>query len=331
MLAEKSSFFIVILGLFCFFFSPIQAQFSAGPQDINSTAIHKNDTSFSFWANNITVKRGWQNIADTTLGKANFGIEDNVIGISNNATISLGDAGFAIIEFPFAIKNVNGYDFAVFENGFAQNESPENEYFLELAIIEVSENGTDFIQFESTSNTSTNYQIGTFEQLNCTKINNLAGKYPANYGTPFDIEELGLDSIVAIKIIDVIGTIDSSFATFDSQGNIINDPYPTAFGSSGFDLDAVGALNQPNQDTITNVLVVDNEKIKIYPNPIKQNNFFYIESIDKIQTLKIYSILGELIFTTSFKNIIKIETNNVEKGIYFIRIDNKSIMKLIIN
>jgi len=47
-----------------------------------------------------------------------------------------------------------------------------------------------------------------------------------------------------VKVIDVIGTIDPQYASRDSFGNIVNDPYPTPFGSCGFDLDAVGVINQ---------------------------------------------------------------------------------------
>lgn len=340
MSAEKSSFFIVILGLFCFFFSPIQAQFSPGHQDINTTAIHKNDTSFSFWANEVFIERGWQNIADTTLGKSTFGTESNVIGQVDNSIISLGDKGVAIIQFPFAIHNIVGYDFAVFENGFAQTGAVDNEYFLELATVAVSENGIDFIEFESTSNTNTSTQVGSFASINCTNLNNIAGKYPANYGTPFDIEELGLDSILAIKITDVIGTININFASYDSQGNIINDPHPTAFGSCGFDLDAVGALNQPNKDTSiipidstgTNIYTVFKEEFTVYPNPVKQNSSFNVLcAFRKNNDLEIFSLMGKKIFSTTFKKQINIRTEGVEKGIYFVRINKIFIQKIIIH
>ena len=60
--------------------------------------------------------------------------------------------------------------------------------------------------------------------MDATKLNNLAGKYKAQYGTPFDLNELdgisGLDInyISHVKIIDCIGTIDSNFGSFDSFG-----------------------------------------------------------------------------------------------------------------
>ena len=78
----------------------------------------------------------------------------------------------------------------------------------------------------------------------------MAGKFKQGYGTPFDLEDvidsigINLDSINFVRITDVVGSINTSFATYDSQGNIINDPYPTPFGSCGFDLDAVAVINE---------------------------------------------------------------------------------------
>ena len=71
----------------------------------------------------------------------------------------------------------------------------------------------------------------------------------ANYGTPFDLQELadtpGLDvnNITYVRIIDVVGSLDSQYASHDLKGHRVNDPWPTPFASCGFDLDAVGAIN----------------------------------------------------------------------------------------
>jgi hypothetical protein len=46
-----------------------------------------------------------------------------------------------------------------------------------------------------------------------------------------------------VRIIDVVGSIDPAFGTRDSLGNLINEPFPTPFSSSGFDLDAVGVIH----------------------------------------------------------------------------------------
>ena len=93
-----------------------------------------------------------------------------------------------------------------------------------------------------------NILTGVFAIPAQIEINNLAGKYESNYGTPFDLEELSkipeidVTKITHVRIIDVIGTLSNNYATRDSKGRKINDQYPTQFPSGGFDLDAVGVI-----------------------------------------------------------------------------------------
>ena len=87
--------------------------------------------------------------------------------------------------------------------------------------MEVSSDGVNYFRFPATSYTDTTVQTGSFGSTDATKINNLAGKYRALYGTPFDLEELknenGLDvnNITHIKIIDVVGSIQNQYASRD--------------------------------------------------------------------------------------------------------------------
>ena len=197
-----------------------------------------------------------------------------------------------------------------FENGF-------NNTFLELAFVEVSSDGINYFRFPSKSNTQTITQIGSFGSIDCTEIHNLAGKYKVNYGTPFDLEEipnnllLNKNRITHIKIIDVIGALDSGFNSFDSDGNIINDPFPTPYASSGFDLDAVGLIN------ISNSVSIKEEKlsINIFPNPAIDNVTIQLKS--KIDFVKIYSLDGNLKISSIEK---KINLNNLNSGIYILKI-----------
>lgn len=335
--AVKRNFFIVNLTLYCFFYAQnLSAQFAPEPDDPNSTAIHKDNSNFSFWANNIDVQRGWQDIADTSIGKTTFGSENYAVGKADNKTISLGDSGIAVVTFPFPIYNVLGFDFAIFENGFAQNGTENNIYFLELAIVEVSENGIDYISFESTSNTDTNTQKGSFESIDCRELNNLAGKYPLNYGTPFDLDELDLDSIISIRITDVVGSLNSVYTTYDSQGNKINDPYPTAFPSGGFDLNAIGALNQPNidstiiDDSTTTIFNIQNSSIQIFPNPVYKNQILNIISKEKNNSITIYNIFGNKIYFEEYESHLEIKTTDFSTGIYYIKINKNFSKKILI-
>ena len=48
-----------------------------------------------------------------------------------------------------------------------------------------------------------------------------------------------------MRIVDCVGDINPAYATYDSQGNIINEPWPASSiaGSEGFCLAGVGVIN----------------------------------------------------------------------------------------
>jgi hypothetical protein len=56
---------------------------------------------------------------------------------------------------------------------------------------------------------------------------------------------LDVNAVQAVRIVDVVGAISPLYATPDSLGNIVNDPWPTAFASGGFDLDGVAVIQTP--------------------------------------------------------------------------------------
>ena len=58
-----------------------------------------------------------------------------------------------------------------------------------------------------------------------------------------DSQALDLNWIPFVRLIDVVGSIDSVWGSRDSKGRLINDPWPSPFPSSGFDLDAVGVIH----------------------------------------------------------------------------------------
>lgn len=214
-----------------------------------STAIYKDDAAFVSWATGVDIFRGPQNINNPTGAVASYGSADVALGKADNSVVSLGDGGYATLTFDTPIANGEGYDFAVFENGFSDT-------FLELGFVEVSSNGFDFFRFDAVSLSPTATQIGGFGSVDTTNINNFAGKYGANYGTGFDLDELSatqgldIDNIGWIRIVDVVGSIDDAYATYDSLGNKVNDPYTTPFWSSGFDLDAVGVINEGTSSAV---------------------------------------------------------------------------------
>ncbi len=215
------------------------AQFDPAGGEPGSKSVHKDDISIVAWASSAEVVLGPLQINDSTHGYPTMGTDTSALGPFDGSVLSLGDGGVVTIGFEQSIKNNPGYDFAVFENGFKVGFS----YYLELAHVEVSANGTDFFRFPSESLSDTSYQTDNFGYTDPESLRNLAGKHQAPYGTLFDLEELGLEEINYIRLIDVVGSVNDSFGSRDSKGRIINDPWPTPFPSGGFDLDAVAVVN----------------------------------------------------------------------------------------
>lgn len=287
------------------------------PGEVGSTAIHKDSSIIVAWATGVTVQRGPLDIAQPGNGNASFGVEADALGIADGTgVVSLGDGGSAIVTFASPIKNGPGADFAIFENGFADN-------YIELAFVEVSSDGINFYRFPAVSEWPTSIQLSNFDYSDCRYFNNFAGKYRANYGTPFDLEELngevGLDinAITHVKIIDVVGFVDPTYGTMDSQGNYINDPYPTAFPSGGFDLDAVAVIHEGTQSVIENEI----SQFIVYPNP--SNGIFKVSSLQS-GNYTIFSPTGKEILNSDFSNDFVVDLSDFPKGMYILQVNNST-------
>ena len=203
----------------------------------NNNAVHMDSSVLTGWATGYKdylpskdVSDEWKDPVLAT-GKAS-GTSTDIVSLGNNGSI--------VLTFNQPITNGTGIDFAVFENSFSN-------YFLELAWVEVSSNGKDYVRFDSIS--LTEEPVDGYGTIDPTLIHGLAGKYRQGYGTPFDLSELSyhravidnrvdINEIRFIRIVDITGDGND----FDSFGNPIYDPYPT-MGSVGFDLDAVGKAN----------------------------------------------------------------------------------------
>lgn len=313
------------------------AQFAPPAGISGTTAIHKDSSVFVSWATGCTVNRGWQDISNTSAGLATIGDSSNALGMADGlSVVSLGDGGSATLTFDNPVTNGPGWDFAVFENSFLQT-------FLELAFVEVSSDGVNYFRFPSVSLTQDTVQVNSFGSVDATKINNLAGKYVALFGTPFDLDEMinipGLDvmHITHIRVVDVVGSVDEMFATYDSQGHKVNDPWPTPFPSSGFDLDAVGVIHQ----STTSIQEQSNfSNIQVFPNPLHHSGYLKY-SLNKSSTvdLKIYSADGSMVFgEKSFQSegvqTLSLNEMKLKKGVYIVVLSDDtsvSTYKFIVN
>lgn len=238
---------------------------SFGPpaDTVGSVAISMNDSRIISWATgyvnyikgtkNNPILDKWTN-PNNALGEATGSVYD---------IVCLGDGGQITLTFDKAIRNDMGFDFVVFENAFSDG-------FLELAYVEVSTDGINFLRFP-------NFYLGTekmgaFDNYNYAElVYNLGSKYTVEYGTGYDLQELifaynyalntplsessfsqeytthilsvydfiDINNINYIRICDIDGDGNS----LDSAGNPIYDPY-RCFESPGLDLQAVGVINQ---------------------------------------------------------------------------------------
>jgi len=301
---------------------PARAQFGAAPGQPGSTAMFRDSSAFAGWASTCSVQRGYMNIANPAAGLASLGTEQDATGMPDGISVlSLGDGGSATLGFPYPISNGSGYDFAVFENGFADN-------YLELAFVEVSSDGQNFFRFPSISLTDTATQLDNTSFADLQKIHNLAGKYRALYGTPFDLDEipdnplLNKNAVTHIRLTDVVGSLIPAYRSYDSEGRPINDPWPTGFESGGFDLDAIGVIHfayGTGNDSYTMAT-----QPQAYPNPA--NDHVYIRNLEVGTAYTLLSSTGSVVQSgNSNAGTLTLQTVSLAPGIYYFKTNTACI------
>lgn len=306
------------------------AQFAPAQDKPGTTAMHADSSAFVAWATSCTVERGPMRIDKPENGLASYGADSLALGMPGGTydVVSLGDGGTATLTFRSPIYNGEGPDFAVFENGFANAVNPDT-WALELGFVEVSSDGVNFFRFPAVTYVQTETQLGNAGSIDPAQLHNFASKYGAFYGTPFDLDEvednalLDKNKVTCVRIVDVVGNIDPEYATKDSEGHIINDPWPTAFASSGFDLDAVGVIYD-----LAHYSVEDSEAdaIVLYPNPVKDRLMVKAENL---QSVEIYNLVGQQVLVST-SDVVDMGVLN--QGIYFVRInaDGKTVTKRVV-
>ncbi|MBR9918147.1 T9SS type A sorting domain-containing protein [bacterium] len=279
------------------------SQFDPEGGEIGSKSIPRTHSSIQAWADSIVFEPGYLNIADKSLGKVPASA-DLATGAADGTVVSLGDSGYATYILQEDLIDQPGFDFAVFENGFEAG----NGYFLELAFVEVSKDGQSFTRFPTLTAADTNTQLSLTSTSQPEYYHNFAGKYQSPYGALFDIGELGLDTVRYIRIVDVIGSTTDSIGSRDSEGKIINDPWPSPFNNCGFDLDALAIID----GSILSMETHNIAQFKLYPNPASTNEWIKLETAAEYH---VYNNAGQLI-DFGFGEQIKL----ADTGIYILEI-----------
>ncbi|MCR5013502.1 MAG: T9SS type A sorting domain-containing protein [Bacteroidales bacterium] len=306
------SIFLVILPLLSV------AQYAPPAGQEGSTAISADDLMFVGWATGCVVERGPVRIDKPEMGLASYGVPEDALGKADDTLlVSLGDGGNAVLTFASPIYNGEGPDFAVFENPlkWAQDTTL---YFLELAFVEVSSDGENFVRFPAVTAIPETPQVTSFQCTDPRMVHNFAGKYAPHYGTPFDLDDLedsdvlDKNNITHVRIVDVVGDINPEYATYDSEGHVVNDPWPTPFPSCGFDLDAVGVIYDKAHYSVSSH---DDASVDLYPNPAHDQLNVRGE---KLQSMSIYSVEGQLLLVTEDESA---DISCLAPGLYLVRLE----------
>ena len=208
-----------------------------------STAVALDDPRIVAWAERMVSVEWGEDLSEEwmaperALGPASGNVMD---------VVSLGRGGRITYETALPVIDRAGPDFAVFGNA-------HNDYFLELAFVEVSSDGENFVRFPTASLTKD--PVPAFGSVDPTMVDGFAGKFRVGYAVPFDLadlrgepgaEYLDFNDVRYIRLVDVVGGEDPRFTSLpqsrDSEGRLVYDPFPT-IASAGFDLDGIAVFH----------------------------------------------------------------------------------------
>lgn len=205
--------------------------------------------------------------------------------------LSLGMDGEIIVGFKgYDIVDGEGDDFTIFENVFLN--SLTHKLFVEPAIVSVSQDGVNFIDFPFDSLTLVGC-AGTKPTLGA----NNPFDPSVSGGNSFNLSDVGLNRVSYIKIKDFCRYV------YENHDHPFFDPT-----LSGFDLDAVLGLHldAKNIDKVNNINI-DNHLYDIH---INNNTIFIKSGFSCSESIgEIYSITGELIAKTEFLQNANINVN----------------------
>jgi len=190
----------------------------------------------------------------------------------------------------------------------------------------VSSDGIHFLRFPAVSLTGESLQQGPFDDtMDPRNIHHLAGKYRAMFGTPFDLSELpdsswlNKDSIVSIRVVDVTGSIQPAFGSYDSQGHLINDPFPTPFPTGGFDLDGVGFIHARYTGLSPDLT---QHSPFFYPNAVSAGNTtLHFPFIKKGSVLSVYDASGHLVMSKQASSTMEV---CLARGMYILQLQESA-------
>ena len=220
---------------------------------------------------------------------------------SENEVVSLGLSGEIVVGAKdFYVVDKAGFDFIIFENVFSTLNG--NKIFVEPAIISVSQDGINFVEFPYSANT-----LEGLAGINWTNGDADYFDYTLSGGDVFDLSVVGLDSVTHIKIKDT--------SLLASKLPPTHKYYSPASMLNGFDLDAVVLLNiLPKETSVLCDFLQGNDNLI---SVVHKNNILIISSSQKIN-IKIYDVLGTEIISKIGMELLLLDKLKFRNGFYFL-------------
>ncbi|TEW76900.1 T9SS type A sorting domain-containing protein [Gramella jeungdoensis] len=233
---------------------------------------------------------------------------------------------------------------------------PFNNFTIEVKgeTCRSSNNGTITITTTENHNymatASVNGELVTQTFLNSTSFQNLeAGTYSIcitiedepDYESCFTTQVTKPDNLKVLSKVNLKSKIISLYLKGGDTYSIVLNNELIQITTNNLDLNLKPGINTLKITTNTACQGVYNElielpfeDIRLFPNPIKQGENFYI-STGGINTseieVSIYSTLGSLITSNNYKNItksnLKIDVTNLPKGLYMVKFSSLEITK----
>jgi hypothetical protein len=212
-------------------------------------AIPWNDPAIVEWASSVTnyspnptsVNSSFENLSyavGPTQALPSINKKTGLPNLGNpiNDVVSLGQDGTITVSFASPIVNGPGNDFAVYSNGFLGGYPYA---YSKFATVSVSSDGLNWVPFPTAFDQSS---LVDNELFDASELYNIAGKYVAGFGTPFDLNQLAgvspqlnVDDVRYVRITDAWGATDSSV----NHNPILDDPESIY----GFNFGGVAVLN----------------------------------------------------------------------------------------
>lgn len=233
----------------------------------------------------------------------------------------------------FTISNGSGettYDIELFANGGWNGFSPDNQFIDNSSGTPNQNDGTSF-----TINTTDGTDITIKSLYLFTSKRNLT----TGVSTTLTIEGKRNGTTI-YTIIKNSGIIDGAnftpnngfnFINFSTEGNVDNsnknvDELIISATGNG-DYLALDAFTWGAEVLSTNNFEIAQNRINIFPNP--SSEFITISGIKKVESYKIYNVLGSLMVKGIIHDLEKINIQNLNNGLYFLKFDKGNSIKFI--